>query len=107
MVEAQAVDRVYRIGQTRKVEIIRYIVPNSVETVSYCLVYRTKTTTLLIACTIAQYVQVVQQEKLHIINQTMNGCEMTESERNLQRRQVGLLSCHLLCLITYFILTVV
>jgi hypothetical protein len=34
MVEAQAVDRVYRIGQTQAVTVFRYIVPNSVETVS-------------------------------------------------------------------------
>jgi SNF2 family DNA or RNA helicase len=34
MVEAQAVDRVYRIGQTQEVTVFRYIVPNSVETVS-------------------------------------------------------------------------
>ena len=33
MVEAQAVDRVHRIGQTQEVTVIRYIVPNSVETV--------------------------------------------------------------------------
>jgi SNF2 family DNA or RNA helicase len=34
MVEAQAIDRVYRIGQTQEVTVIRYIVPTSVETVS-------------------------------------------------------------------------
>lgn len=34
MVEAQAVDRVYRIGQTQEVTVFRYIVPGSVETVS-------------------------------------------------------------------------
>lgn len=34
MVEAQAVDRVYRIGQVQEVTVIRYIVPDSVETVS-------------------------------------------------------------------------
>lgn len=43
MVEAQAVDRVYRIGQTQEVTVIRYIVPDSVETVRYsltrCLVF--------------------------------------------------------------------
>ena len=34
MAEAQAVDRVHRIGQDREVVINRYIVPNSIETVS-------------------------------------------------------------------------
>jgi SNF2 family DNA or RNA helicase len=33
MAEAQAVDRIYRIGQKREVFITRYIVPNSIETV--------------------------------------------------------------------------
>jgi SNF2 family DNA or RNA helicase len=33
MAEAQAVDRVYRIGQRREVIVTRYIVPNSIETV--------------------------------------------------------------------------
>lgn len=37
MVEAQAVDRVYRIGQTQEVIVIRYIVPDSVETVRHSL----------------------------------------------------------------------
>ena len=34
MAEAQAVDRVNRKGQTRQVTVIRYIVPESIETVS-------------------------------------------------------------------------
>ena len=34
MAEAQAVDRVHRIGQTQDVVITRYIVPKSIETVS-------------------------------------------------------------------------
>ena len=34
MAEAQAVDRVHRIGQTQEVVITRYIVPKSIETVS-------------------------------------------------------------------------
>jgi hypothetical protein len=33
MAEAQAVDRVYRIGQEQEVFVTRYIVPNSIETV--------------------------------------------------------------------------
>ena len=35
MVEAQAVDRVHRKGQTRLVTITRYIVPHSIESVCY------------------------------------------------------------------------
>jgi SNF2 family DNA or RNA helicase len=35
MVEAQAVNRVHRIGQTRLVTITRYIVCDSIETVGF------------------------------------------------------------------------
>lgn len=34
MAEAQAVDRVHRIGQTRDVEVVRYCVKDSIEEVS-------------------------------------------------------------------------
>lgn len=34
MIEAQALDRVHRIGQTRDVVTTRYIIRNSIETVS-------------------------------------------------------------------------
>lgn len=34
MAEAQAVDRVHRIGQTREVQVIRYCVKDSIEEVS-------------------------------------------------------------------------
>ncbi|KAI8630297.1 SNF2 family N-terminal domain-containing protein [Xylariaceae sp. FL1651] len=50
MVETQAIDRVYRIGQTQDVTVIRYIVPNSVET----------------------YIQEVQQEKKQLIDRAIN-----------------------------------
>jgi uncharacterized membrane protein len=33
MAEAQAIDRVHRIGQTREVTVTRYIVSNTIETV--------------------------------------------------------------------------
>ncbi|ETS80390.1 hypothetical protein PFICI_07919 [Pestalotiopsis fici W106-1] len=62
-VEAQAVDRVYRIGQTQKVTVIRYIVPNSVET----------------------YVQSVQQQKLRIIDKSINMDDATEA-REVEKR---------------------
>lgn len=34
MAEAQAVDRIHRIGQTRDVKVIRYIISDSIEKVS-------------------------------------------------------------------------
>lgn len=37
MVEAQAVDRVHRMGQTKDVVITRYLIRNSIEFVSVCL----------------------------------------------------------------------
>lgn len=37
MVEAQAVDRVHRIGQTRAVKVMRYCVQESIEEVCYSL----------------------------------------------------------------------
>ncbi|KAI1125768.1 SNF2 family N-terminal domain-containing protein, partial [Nemania abortiva] len=46
MMEAQAIDRVYRVGQTQEVKVIRYIVPDSMEV----------------------HVQQVQQKKIQIIN---------------------------------------
>lgn len=40
MAEAQAVDRVHRIGQQQDVEVVRYIVNNSIELViPTCLEY--------------------------------------------------------------------
>ncbi|KAI2626051.1 SNF2 family N-terminal domain-containing protein [Hypomontagnella submonticulosa] len=63
MVEAQAVDRVHRIGQTQEVKVIRYIVPNSVEA----------------------YVQQVQEEKMGIINQTMSMNGVTEADIESRR----------------------
>ncbi|KAF3764535.1 hypothetical protein M406DRAFT_346591 [Cryphonectria parasitica EP155] len=66
MVEAQAVDRVYRIGQMQEVTVIRYIVPNSVET----------------------YIQKVQKDKLEMIDQTMNMRGMTEADLESKRWKV-------------------
>jgi hypothetical protein len=37
MAEAQAIDRIYRIGQKREVFVTRYIVPKSIETVRLVL----------------------------------------------------------------------
>jgi hypothetical protein len=37
MAEAQAVDRVHRIGQTREVKVTRYCVQSSIEEVSFSI----------------------------------------------------------------------
>lgn len=86
MVEAQAVDRVYRIGQVQEVTVIRYIVPDSVETVSVLLLY--SNIQAQAADYIAQYVQIVQQEKMNIINQTNNINDVTEPQLTVEREKV-------------------
>ncbi|KAK4198874.1 SNF2 family N-terminal domain-containing protein [Triangularia verruculosa] len=63
MVEAQAVDRVHRIGQTRPVTTIRYITDKSVD----------------------MYVQAVQQEKLQLIDQSFLG--ITNETHTADQRQ--------------------
>jgi SNF2 family DNA or RNA helicase len=35
MAEAQAIDRIHRIGQKKNVEVVRYIVSDSIENVSF------------------------------------------------------------------------
>ncbi|KAK8102139.1 hypothetical protein PG984_015285 [Apiospora sp. TS-2023a] len=50
MAEAQAVDRVHRIGQTRPVTVVRYIVPSSIES----------------------YIQWVQKDKMRTINMSLD-----------------------------------
>lgn len=87
MVEAQAVDRVYRIGQTQEVTVIRYIVPDSVETVKWFILIRSNIQ-LQAADYKTQYVQVVQQEKMNIINQTISTTGITEPDLAVARQKV-------------------
>ncbi|KAI0383446.1 SNF2 family N-terminal domain-containing protein [Hypomontagnella monticulosa] len=63
MVEAQAIDRVHRIGQMQEVKVIRYIVPNSIEI----------------------YVQQIQDEKMQIINETMDMNSVAEADLESRR----------------------
>ncbi|RWA06867.1 hypothetical protein EKO27_g8230 [Xylaria grammica] len=53
MAEAQAVDRIHRIGQTRDVKVIRYIISDSIE----------------------KYVHWVQRDKLRLIDETLSQSE--------------------------------
>lgn len=87
MVEAQAVDRVYRIGQMQEVTVIRYIVPDSVETVSIFFLLCSDVQ-LQAADYTVQYVQVVQQEKMNMINQTNITRDITERELTVAREKV-------------------
>ena len=66
MVEAQAVDRVHRKGQTRFVTITRYIVSSSIEAVSYHI----RSAKSAVA-NYRKYIQWVQENKLKLINQSI------------------------------------
>ncbi|KAF2239007.1 hypothetical protein EV356DRAFT_226832 [Viridothelium virens] len=63
MAEAQAVDRVHRIGQTREVVVTRYIMRDSIET----------------------YIQWVQQDKLRLINQSLDFDEYSQPRIDMDR----------------------
>ncbi|TGJ79605.1 hypothetical protein E0Z10_g9159 [Xylaria hypoxylon] len=68
MVEAQAVDRVHRIGQTLPVTITRYIVPRSIES----------------------YIQWVQSDKLRLINMSLDTIEdAAKIEQNRWKHSSG------------------
>lgn len=69
MAEAQAVDRVHRIGQSRPVKATRYVTRKSVETVSLNTLFPILLLCLLL--TEGQYVQWVQNQKLQLINQSL------------------------------------
>lgn len=63
MAEAQAVNRVHRIGQEREVWITRYIVSDSIET----------------------YIQRVQADKLRLIEKSLNSLDESQTETDFKR----------------------
>ncbi|KAK5987845.1 SMARCA3-like protein-like protein [Cladobotryum mycophilum] len=63
MVEAQAIDRVHRIGQLRTVRITRYMIKDTIET----------------------YVQWVQRDKLRLIQQSLDSQDIPQTDINDQR----------------------
>ncbi|KAL7910094.1 SNF2 family N-terminal domain-containing protein [Trichoderma velutinum] len=63
MVEAQALDRVHRIGQLREVLVTRYVTKDTIET----------------------YVQWIQQEKLRLIQQSLDSQDISQMGFNDQR----------------------
>ena len=69
MVEAQAVDRVHRIGQEREVVITRYIMRNSVEKVDQSTnpFYEIRPVD-----SVFQYIQKIQDDKLQLINRSID-----------------------------------
>ncbi|KAL3478348.1 hypothetical protein BJX99DRAFT_245653 [Aspergillus californicus] len=66
MIEAQAVDRVHRIGQSRDVVVTRYLVTNSIE----------------------DYVRWIQQDKMQVISESLGSADMTQLQVNRQRWDV-------------------
>ncbi|KAK5205194.1 hypothetical protein LTR41_009043 [Exophiala xenobiotica] len=63
MVEAQAVDRVHRIGQEREVWITRYIVRDSIET----------------------YIQWVQEDKLRLVEKSLDSLDESQTDIDSRR----------------------
>ena len=86
MVEAQAVDRVHRIGQEREVVITRYIMRDSVEKVDQ------NTTPFDENCpidSVLQYIQKVQHDKLQLINQSIDSEYSSQDDIEKSRWEVS------------------
>ncbi|RAH68766.1 DEAD/DEAH box helicase [Aspergillus aculeatinus CBS 121060] len=66
MLEAQAVDRVHRIGQSREVSVTRYLVANSIE----------------------DYVRWVQEDKLAVIHQSLASVPTSQADLDHRRWKV-------------------
>ncbi|KAL9115841.1 MAG: hypothetical protein Q9227_000209 [Pyrenula ochraceoflavens] len=87
MAEAQAVDRIHRIGQTREVTVYRYIVNDSVETVrsippfNYDPQVRNADP--------FQYIQWVQQDKLRLISQSLDFKDVSQTAVDKERWNVS------------------
>lgn len=71
MAEAQAINRIHRIGQEREVEVVRYIVNDSIEPVrtntELQVYFRSSRTNLS-----SQYVQWVQKDKERLIQESLS-----------------------------------
>jgi len=114
MAEAQAVDRVHRIGQTKEVTIIRYYVKKSIEEVSTALFLPTLKHALILASRIHerllptsvttaiaanrftwQYILWVQRKKVKMVKESLSssdgrkdGSKKTEEDLVEERWQV-------------------
>ncbi|KAL9621183.1 MAG: hypothetical protein Q9160_004315 [Pyrenula sp. 1 TL-2023] len=94
MVEAQAIDRVYRLGQTREVLTTRYVTPNTIEDVSQrtptSVVYDSQIPLELTDLPLAilqQYVRWIQQDKLRIISQTLDSTDAGATQAESEERR--------------------
>ena len=86
MVEAQAIDRVHRMGQTRDIFVTKYIVKNSIETVNTTCCSCKKSQSLIIW----QYIQWVQEDKLNLIKQSIDLVDASQSDVENARLEVGI-----------------
>ena len=84
MVEAQAVDRVHRIGQEREVVITRYIMLNSIETVDEYDLFDESLHTDSV-----QYIQRIQNEKLQLINRSIDSEYLSQDDIEKSRWEVS------------------
>lgn len=80
MVEKQAMDRVYRMGQKRNVIVIRYIVRDSIEEVSHERSELFAVQRYLNSNHSLQYVQKIQRNKLDLIKRVLDGETITQKE---------------------------
>lgn len=83
MAEAQALNRVHRIGQEREVTVRRYIVKDTIENVNYSpspLVFLGTS-----QLTPSQYIRWVQSAKLRLVSQAFDSAEISQDEIEEER----------------------
>lgn len=91
MAEEQALDRVYRIGQTRDVLSIRYIVKDSIEEVRTrrIAIYQGSFFSHIMLTHRLQYVQQIQKSKLDLITRAIGADGPNQSEVVRERFEVS------------------
>lgn len=90
MAEAQAIDRVHRMGQQRDVEVVRYVVSKSIELVGsshvMCALSMLRNPALMYPF---QYVRWIQIDKLRLIKDSLSPSEQKTESVNEVRWKVS------------------
>lgn len=90
MVEAQAIGRVHRIGQSQQVFVTRYIVRRSIENVSYSISLPFQGPSQKDNFTQdSQYIQWVQKDKMRVISHSLDFGSLLQADIDQQRWQVS------------------